>query len=112
MVYYALGRFDIGGQPGIVANLFVVDGRPLPKGIVFVRAIYFSIETMTTLGFGDMYANPHSVAGYVILSIQVLMGYVLLGVLVTRFAVLFTGGGPGKRRSKAGRKRAADEVEE
>jgi voltage-gated potassium channel Kch len=37
-----------------VANLFVVDGEPLHKGIVFVRAIYFSIETMTTLGFGDV----------------------------------------------------------
>ncbi len=59
-----------------------------------VRAVYFSIVTMTTLGFGDMYANKGSIAGHVILAVQVILGYVLLGALVTRFAVLFTAGGP------------------
>ena len=29
-----------------------------------------------------------------VLMIQVLLGYVMLGALVTRFAVLFTAGGP------------------
>jgi hypothetical protein len=49
---------------------------------------------MTTLGFGDMYANKGSIAGHVLLILQVILGYVLLGALVTRFAVLFTAGGP------------------
>ena len=53
---------------------------------------------MTTLGFGDMYANAHSFVrglfGHVLLALQVLLGYVLLAALVTRFAVLFTAGGP------------------
>ena len=59
-----------------------------------VRAVYFSIVTMTTLGFGDMYAHPQSIAGHLLLILQVLLGYVLLGALITRFAVLFTAGGP------------------
>ena len=49
---------------------------------------------MTTLGFGDIAANPDSWQGQVLLMVQVIFGYVLLGALVTRFAVLFTSGGP------------------
>ena len=49
---------------------------------------------MTTLGFGDIAANPDSWTGQTLLMIQVILGYVLLGALVTRFAVLFTAGGP------------------
>jgi len=48
-----------------------------------------------TLGFGDMYANKGSIGGDVILAVQVILGYVLLGALVTRFAVLFPAGGQG-----------------
>jgi hypothetical protein len=32
--------------------------------------------------------------GHALLALQVILGYVLLGALVTRFAVLFTAGGP------------------
>ena len=60
----------------------------------FWHAFYFSVVTMTTLGFGDMYANAQSIWGHILLSLQVILGYVLLGALVTRFAVLFTAGGP------------------
>ena len=62
---------------------------PLPKHLTAVRAVYFSIVTMTTLGFGDMYANPESAVGHVLLTVQVLLGYVLLGALITRLAILF-----------------------
>lgn len=65
-------------------------GEPFP----FTYALYFSIVTMTTLGFGDVYAAPDSALGQFLLSFQVVLGYVLLGALVTRFAVLFTAGGP------------------
>ncbi|MFH1717698.1 MAG: pentapeptide repeat-containing protein [Planctomycetota bacterium] len=58
------------------------------------HAIYFSVVTMTTLGFGDIAANPDSWLGQTLLMFQVILGYVLLGALVTRFAVLFTAGGP------------------
>ncbi|MDY6914294.1 MAG: pentapeptide repeat-containing protein [Planctomycetota bacterium] len=59
-----------------------------------LHAFYFSFVTMTTLGFGDIHANPASWQGQVLLMVQVLLGYVLLAALVTRFAVLFTAGGP------------------
>jgi uncharacterized protein YjbI with pentapeptide repeats len=60
----------------------------------FWHALYFSIVTMTTLGFGDIAANPDSWLGQTLLMVQVILGYVLLGALITRFAVLFTAGGP------------------
>ena len=60
----------------------------------FWHALYFSVVTMTTLGFGDIAANPDSWCGQTLLMLQVILGYVLLGALITRFAVLFTAGGP------------------
>ncbi len=65
--------------------------------LTFVQSLYFSIVTMTTLGFGDVSANPDSILGQMLLSVQVVIGYVLVGALVTRFAVLFTGGGPSAK---------------
>jgi hypothetical protein len=67
-----------------------------------LHALYFSVVTMTTLGFGDIAANPDSWQGQVLLMVQVILGCVLLAALVTRFAVLFTAGGPAGRF--AGRK--------
>ena len=74
------------------------------------HALYFSVVTMTTLGFGDIAANPDSAGGQALLMLQVILGYVLLGALVTRFAVLFTAGGPaGKFADEKGEK---DETEQ
>jgi hypothetical protein len=81
----------------MIAHLFEKDGIAVPGWLVPGRALYFSIVTMTTLGFGDMYAAPDSLAGHLILGLQVLLGYVLLAALVTRFAVLFQAGGPAGR---------------
>ena len=106
-IYYHWGRM---APPGIVENLFTDrNGISVHWLLVPLRTLYFSIVTMTTLGFGDMYANAHSVFGHILLSIQVILGYVLLGALVTRFAVLFTAGGPaGKFADEKGEK---DETE-
>lgn len=60
----------------------------------FVHALYFSVVTMTTLGFGDIAANPDSWQGQVVVMVQAILGYVLLGALITRLAVLFTSDGP------------------
>jgi len=100
-IYYHWGRI---APPGIVENLFEVQKAAgevvvLPTWLVPLRTLYFSIVTMTTLGFGDMYANAHSIWGHILLSLQVILGYVLLGALVTRFAVLFTAGGPAGKFS-------------
>jgi len=72
-------------------------GRSTVRIIVvflFLRSLYFSVVTVTTLGFGDIAANPTDPAGHVLLMVQVILGYVLLGAIVTRLAVLFTTGGP------------------
>ena len=99
-IYYVWGSIDfylrdIKDYPGIVSNLFVDRHDVMVVWwLVPLRTLYFSIVTMTTLGFGDIYASAHSFWGHILLSIQVILGYVLLGALVTRFAVLFTAGGP------------------
>ncbi len=82
--------------PGAVHDMAVEkQGSLLHYGVlVIVRPIYFSVVTMTTLGFGDMHAEKGSILGHILLTLQVLLGYVMLGALVTRFAVMFTGGGP------------------
>jgi uncharacterized protein YjbI with pentapeptide repeats len=82
--------------PGLVENLQVTGSRCLN----IVRACYFSIVTMTTLGFGDIYANKTSIWGHVLLAMQVIIGYGLLGALITRLAVLFTGDGPAGEFAK------------
>ncbi len=66
----------------------------------FLHALYFSVVTMTTLGFGDIAANPQSPCGQVLLMLQVFCGYFLLGAIVTRLSILFTAGGPAGRFSK------------
>ncbi len=89
-IYYLCGLFD----HGIIANLFKVGEVNIPWWLIPFRVGYFSIVTMTTLGFGDMYANSQSIMGHILLTIQVLFGYVLLGALITRLAIVFTGEGP------------------
>jgi len=107
-VYFSWGLIDyhlvgLKDNPGIVSNLFSLEGRqePVAPCLVPFRTVYFSIVTMTTLGFGDMYANTDGflggLFGHTLLSFQVILGYVLLGALITRFAVLFTAGGPAER---------------
>jgi len=88
-IYYICALVN---SPGIVSNLFEGNEGPVPGWLVPFRAIYFSIVTMTTLGFGDMHANCQSFWGHLLLTIQVILGYVLLGALVIRFGVLFTSG--------------------
>ncbi|NIP27343.1 MAG: hypothetical protein GWN67_14020 [Phycisphaerae bacterium] len=97
--------------PGIVNNLEVEPHLPLWHYglLVLLRPVYFSIVTMTTLGFGDMHANEESILGHVLLTFQVILGYVLLGALITRFAVLFTAGGPAGKFSPIKTKEKEDD---
>jgi uncharacterized protein YjbI with pentapeptide repeats len=110
-IYYVWGLLS---PPGIVENLFIdCNQLDVQWWLVPLRTIYFSIVTQTTLGFGDMYARAQSICGHILLSLQVLLGYVLLGALVTRFAVLFTAGGPAgefAEKEKSDEKNRAQET--
>jgi len=64
------------------------------------RAIYFSVATMITLGFGNINAQPTSFLGNTTVTLQILSGYLLLAALVTRISVLFTSGGPALETKK------------
>ena len=102
IAYYLWGAIDVyllvvTDHPGIVASLFVLPEGAVAGWLVPLRSIYFSIVTMTTLGFGDMYANANNywiaaLFGHLLLGLQVLLGYALLGALVKRFAVLLQSG--------------------
>ncbi len=45
---------------------------------------YFSFVTFTTLGFGDV--SPRSMAGEIVVTIEVVLGYLTLGILVSILA--------------------------
>ena len=104
---------DYGGSLGRIvtvffalAFVFAIAYRLWPEFIIFnnqsgIRdfqsfwhALYFSVVTMTTLGFGDIAANPNSWLGQTLLMVQVILGYILLGALITKLAILFTSEGP------------------
>ena len=101
---YGLSTWRVIMSFGLLAFVFAVIYSLWPRCVMvygnvgnfhsFIHALYFSVVTMTTLGFGDIAANPKSTCGQLLLMLQVVLGYVLLGALVTRFAVLFTAGGP------------------
>ncbi len=94
---------------GVLSALFALAYRFLPGLVVcsdgeslhcFWHAVYFSVVTMTTLGFGDIHASRASHLGQFLLMLQVILGYVLLGALVCRLAILFQAGGPAAKFSK------------
>jgi hypothetical protein len=69
-------------------------------GVNLAQSLYFSIVTMTTLGFGDIHANVTSPVAMAVVATQVITGYWLLGALITRLNILFTTGGPAARFSR------------
>lgn len=58
------------------------------------QSLYFSVVTMTTLGFGDIYANKLSYLSQVLVVTHVLCGYVILGALLAVLSNLFNSDGP------------------
>ncbi len=57
----------------------------------FFRSLYFSVIIMTGLGFGDIHASGELLAGHIIMMLQSLMGYILLGAFLVRIGILFQG---------------------
>jgi len=88
--------------PGLISNLDSVETTWDALISNFLRALYFSLTIMTSLGFEKMHPLPGSEPGYLLVGLQSILGYVLLGALVTRLSVLFTSGGPAGEFSKRG----------
>lgn len=59
--------------------------------LVFIRSLYFSVIVMTGLGFGEINAYNLSYLGHIIILIQSLTGYILLGAFLVRIGILFQG---------------------
>lgn len=88
--------------PDVVDGFNGNDGQGAYTGMAkLVRSVYFSFVTMTTLGFGDITAKKvipgemnaeywRVLLGHVLLMLQVIFGYVILGALVTRLSILFS----------------------
>ncbi|MFT7559720.1 MAG: hypothetical protein ACI93R_001635 [Flavobacteriales bacterium] len=72
IMYFSLGphAFSISNPNGLKWDLF--------------SAIYFSVVTFTTLGFGDITPNTQLAAAIVI--VEVVIGYVMLGILISILA--------------------------
>jgi uncharacterized protein YjbI with pentapeptide repeats len=85
---------------GIVSNLNVAPHLPIWHYflLLLLRPIYFSVAAM--VGFSEVSANIQSIWGHVLVMVQAILGYILLAALVTRFAVLFTSGGPAGEFAK------------
>lgn len=66
------------------------------KDLTLVQSMYFSVVTMTTLGYGDIAANKSSWLSQVLVITHVLFGYVILGALLTVLSNLFTSDGPAE----------------
>ena len=103
-IFFGLIYFGFETHPKLDGIVFNLRTGKLDDWHVLARSMYFSIVTMTTLGFGDMHAVQSneiwSLFGYLFLSIQVIIGYVLMGALVTRLGVLFSGSGLAQKPNR------------
>ncbi|MBI9074795.1 MAG: pentapeptide repeat-containing protein [Desulfatibacillum sp.] len=54
----------------------------------FIAPIYYSVVTFTTLGFGDI--TPKTPIAAILVMAEVILGYVMLGGLISIFATLIT----------------------
>ena len=59
------------------------DGRTLLSEAPFFTAFYYSIVTFTTLGFGDVTPKPAEAYLQFLVTIEVILGYVMLGGLIS-----------------------------
>ncbi len=74
----------IGIQALIFAWLYTLAGIDFGQNPTPVAPVYFSVVTLTTLGYGDIV--PHTTWGQIIAMAEVAMGYIMLGGLLSIFA--------------------------
>ena len=51
--------------------------------------IYFSVITITTVGYGDYHPAAHSAFSHAVAAVEAMSGYLILGVLVSSFSSMF-----------------------
>lgn len=66
------------------AYLYTLVGVDYGDYVTPLSPLYFSVVTMTTLGFGD--AMPNSLGGQILAMIEVSTGYIMLGGLLSIFS--------------------------
>ena len=84
MMRVALMAFVLMGGFGYIFSIWhgLIN---MPQNKTFFTPYYFSIVTYTTLGFGDVNAVGN-VWGEIIVCIEVLLGYITLGLLLAILA--------------------------
>ncbi|MCA9030698.1 MAG: pentapeptide repeat-containing protein, partial [Planctomycetaceae bacterium] len=75
---------SLNGDGSSSSNLALPQWGPA----IWWRSLYFSVVTTTTLGFGDISANPRNPFSYPVVCSQVVIGYLFLAMLITRLSVL------------------------
>jgi hypothetical protein len=83
----SLGRWCIWIvlQVILFAVLYSLVGVDYGKHPTFLSPVYFSVVTLTTLGYGDVV--PMTWAGQVVAMVEVTTGYVMLGGLLSILSV-------------------------
>ena len=84
-IYWGMDKWML--SEGIVSHLTGIGD--LHGG--FIRYLYFSVVTFTTLGYGDV--SPVTVAGQGVLIIHIVIGYLGLGALLSILATKFASRG-------------------
>jgi voltage-gated potassium channel len=58
--------------------MYLIEGRYNPQYDSIPRAVYWAIVTVTTVGYGDI--SPHTIAGQMLASLMMLVGYAVIAV--------------------------------
>jgi hypothetical protein len=59
---------------------YLFDGRPLERGNVFAKLVYFSLVTLSTLGYGDII--PVSPPARMFAAVEAITGQLYLATLI------------------------------
>ena len=90
LLIWAMWSLGLAGFFGFILygihekNLQYDPNIPLWRDHPLVVSLYFSIVTFTTLGFGDITAK--TLLGAVVIGVEVVIGYIMLGGLISIFA--------------------------
>jgi len=76
--------FLFGLLYSMLPESFIISNRRIPTDFSFY---YYSIVTFTTLGFGDIV--PNNMMAEIFVTIEVMLGYIMLGGLISIFATKF-----------------------